>query len=274
MESKRPRAAVLRIPGVNCELETMRACDAAGFEAHLVRWNETEVDGYDAYVLPGGFSYQDRIRAGVVASHERVIRAVGDAADRGRPVLGICNGAQVLVEAGLVPGLNRGQVEVALAPNRDGGYRCQWVHLAACPQSTSPFVRGLSAQGPIPMPVAHAEGRFVSAEPGLLNALDYAGQIAFRYVRPAGAAADGALPFNPNGAMLDAAGLVNAQGNVLALMPHPERAAWLFQVPSGIGGRWGRARREALGAGSRLDEAGPGLAVFRGLAAAAREVAA
>jgi len=120
--------AVLQLPGVNCEYETRAVLERAGLQAEIFRWNlpPESLETFDAYVIPGGFSYQDRIRAGVVAAKAPVLSVVAAGAEAGKPVLGICNGAQVLVEAGLVPGLQPGRVEVSLAPNRGGwiGYYC------------------------------------------------------------------------------------------------------------------------------------------------------
>ena len=268
-----PTVAVLRLPGVNCETETLAACAAVGLRPLLVQWNDapTALAGAAGCVLPGGFSYQDRIRAGAVAAKEPIIAALHSLAAAGKPILGICNGAQILVESGLVPALEPGRVQVALAPNADPGYECRWVHLAADPTSASPFARALSAQGPIPMPIAHAEGRFTSREDGLMEALQHAGQLAFHYVDAAGEANG---DYNPNGSALDTAGLVNPAGNVLALMPHPERATWLRQVPFWLPGPWGERRRAAQGRLDLLDGPGPGRVIFAALARAAREHAA
>ena len=114
------RVAVLQIPGVNCEYETVRVLEAVGLEAAIVRFNEpsSSLAAFDAFVLPGGFAYQDRIRAGAVAAKLPAVERIAQESESGKPVLGVCNGAQVLVEAGLVPGLHKGAVELALAPNR------------------------------------------------------------------------------------------------------------------------------------------------------------
>ena len=116
--------AVVQFPGSNCESETCQALRAAGAEASIVRWNvaRQEWARYDAFVLPGGFSYEDRVRAGAIAAKHAVLDEIASAADAGKPVLGVCNGAQILVEAGLVPGLVPGQVEVALGPNAAVGW--------------------------------------------------------------------------------------------------------------------------------------------------------
>lgn len=266
-----PTVAVLRLPGVNCEIETQRACVTAGLEATIVRWNDAEVSlaDFDAYVLPGGFSYQDRIRAGVVAAKERIVAALIEQVAAGKPVLGICNGAQVLVECGLVPGCDVGAVQVALAPNAEPGYECRWVFLAARAAPGSPFAAALALEEPLPLPVAHAEGRFTSRQRGLMKKLEKNGQLAYCYVDAEGGTGG---DHNPNGAELDTAGMLNPQGNALALMPHPERAIQLRQVPSWLPGPWGERRRAARGRADLLAGPGPGLVVFGALAAALRAV--
>ncbi len=271
------RVAVVQLPGVNCEAETVRALARAGLAAEVFRWTRParELAAFDAYVLPGGFSYQDRVRAGALAAKDPLLDVLAERAEAGAPVLGICNGAQVLVEAGLVPGADaakggeRGHVEVALARNRMPervGYYTQWVWCRV-EESACVFTSALAPGTLLPLPVAHGEGRFTSAQRGRVVALAEAGQAPLRYCRADGAPAED-FPDNPNGADAAVAGLCNARGNVLALMPHPERAIELGQVARGIGGEWGRRRDEAFNAanGSSFGE-GPGLALFRGLAA-------
>jgi phosphoribosylformylglycinamidine synthase len=262
------RVAVLQFPGVNCEAETARAIERAGLEAEVFRWTRParELAGFEAYVLPGGFSYQDRVRAGALAAKDPLLEVLADRAGAGVPVLGICNGAQVLVEAGLVPG--GGKVEVALARNRmpdRTGYQSRWVWCRIEP-SACVFTHGLEPGTLLPLPVAHGEGRFTSLKKGMLDTLAESGQTPFRYARGNGELAED-YPDNPNGADAAVAGLCNARGNVLALMPHPERAAELGFVSRGMGGEWGRGRDAALAArdGHAFDD-GPGMAVFHGLA--------
>ncbi len=257
--ASRPRVAVLQLPGVNCETESAAAVAAAGGRAEIFRWTRdaAELAAYDGFLLPGGFSYQDRVRAGAIAAQDPLLEVLHRAAAAGRPVLGICNGCQVLVEAGLVPGLRPGRVEVALAANRHPGrrgYFSRWVELAPVPGARTPFCEGLP--GPLPLPIAHAEGRFTHEDPEFFPRLGREGYIALRYAGAAG---------NPNGSLLDAAALCNGRGNVLAMMPHPERAAWLRQVPEDLPAAWGARRRRAAGDAAALAGPGPGLALLRRL---------
>ena len=276
------RVAVVQFPGVNCEAETVRALARAGLEAEVFRWTRParELAAFDAYVLPGGFSWQDRVRAGALAAKDPMLDELAARAAAGAPVLGICNGAQVLVEAGLVPGSNNGSgragrsaasddvVQLALARNRmpdRTGYHTRWVW---CRIEETPcvFTRGLEPGTLLPLPVAHAEGRFASAKKGRLESLVEAGQAPLCYSRADGTLAE-SFPDNPNGSEAAVAALCNARGNVLALMPHPERAATLGQVSRTIGGDWGARRDRALAAadGSAFGD-GPGMAFFHGLA--------
>jgi phosphoribosylformylglycinamidine synthase len=265
------QVAVVQFPGVNCEYETARALEAVGLAARIVRWNEPASvwSEYDGYVLPGGFAFQDRIRAGAVAAKLAVVDRIAAEAARGKPVLGICNGAQVLVEAGLVPGFRPGTVEMALAPNlapRREGYLCRWSWLRAEQGPGRAWFAGSAASGQvIPMPIAHGEGRFLTADPTVRERIERDGLVLYRFVAPTGGRAD-RYPFDPNGAMLQSAGITNPAGNVLAFMPHPERASWLRQVPLELKNAWGERRRAAVGNWELLEGAGPGRILFESLA--------
>lgn len=260
--------AVIQFPGVNCEYETAAALRSIGLEARIFRWNEDPslLDGCAGIILPGGFSYQDRIRAGVVAAKDRIMDKVSSLARAGTPVLGICNGAQVLVESGLIPGIHWESVDLALAPNvmadREG-YYCTWVNLR---KEAGPCVwTRLFRDGEIiPVPIAHAEGRFVTEDADVLEAMRKNSQIALRYCDAAGAVVE-SFPANPNGSVENIAGVSNREGNVLAMMPHPERATWLRQVPEDLAGAWSKKRCAATGRGDRMEDEGPGRRFFAAL---------
>ncbi len=267
-----PRIAVVQFPGVNCEYETARALQATGLHAEIIRWNAPPATGdFDGFVLPGGFSYQDRVRAGAISAREPILELLTGAAESGAPILGICNGAQVLVEAGLVPGSPPGDVRMALAANRmpaRSGYYTRWVYLRVTSVACA-FTEGLDAGTLLPMPVAHGEGRFTTADPVLRDEFRKGERVAFQYATPRGDDADG-FPTNPNESIEDAAGVVGGGGNVLALMPHPERACWLWQLPLNLPGPWGDERRRwARGDAATsllMGAAGPGREIFSSLA--------
>ena len=245
------KVGVVVFPGMNCEDESVRALASVGLAAEIVPANagEERLGAYDGYLLPGGFSYEDRIRAGIVAALQPAMDVVRRAADEGKPVAGICNGAQILLETGLVPGLHEERVDMALALNESGtrvGYYCDWR-----------WVTGDLFDEPVPLPFAHAEGRFVTKSPEVREAVLERGLIAARYCDREGHA-DPAWPINPNGAWEGAAAMRNGTGNVIAIMPHPERANWAWQVPLEVGGSWADAKRR--------DGPGPGRPFFEAFA--------
>jgi len=261
----KPRVAVVRFPGSNCEYETARALDACGLQGVIFNWNEISGaagSGSSAWVLPGGFSFQDRVRAGAVAARERIMDVVYADAVSGKPVLGICNGAQILVESGLVPGWRPGAVEASLsgnlAPGRTG-YLSRWIFVRAVPEGVDicPWLAD-AGEEPIPLPIAHAEGRFVFRSADGPQALEMS---VLRYCSPEGAPASD-WPLNPNGSSFAAAGVMKPRGNVLAMMPHPERALNIHHVPPNLPGPWGEVRRNR----GPVSEPGPGASFFRGLA--------
>lgn len=211
------RIGVVVFPGSNCDRDTLHALDRAGAES-VALWHESvSLDGVAAVILPGGFAYGDYLRAGVIARFSPVMRAVAAFAEEGGLVLGICNGFQVLAEAGLVPG--------ALLRNRQLRFLGRDVHIAA-ERLDTPFTHALAAAGqPLRMPIAHGEGCYFADDP-TLDALEADRQVLFRYVNAAGepAGADD-RDANPNGSLRAIAGVLNAAGNVAGLMPHPERAS-------------------------------------------------
>ncbi len=267
----KPRVALIQFPGSNCEWETKRAAEAAGMACDIFRWNRDAdlLAEYDGYLIGGGFSYQDRIRAGVIATKEPIVdRLFSEVVDRGKPVLGICNGAQVLVEAGLAPGLKPGEVEMALAPNRPhpegriAGFCCRWVYIKhIAPPGRCVFTTQVPEGEVIPIPIAHGEGRYTTRTPEVIEKLRENRQIVFQYCDAHGNVSDDP-EVSPNGAVDNLAGLCNPEGNVLAMMPHPERASFLRQIPTDLAGDWSRRKLEAMGNALAMAEPGPGLAVF------------
>jgi phosphoribosylformylglycinamidine synthase len=194
---------VIQFPGSCDERDALAACERVG-EARLVWHEETDLSGIDGIVVPGGFSYGDYLRAGAIARFSPAMEAVAAFAAEGGPVLGICNGFQVLCEAGLLPG--------ALLPNEGLRFVCRQVELVA-EEADSLFTREIEAGSSLSIPIKHMSGRyFAPAE--VLDELEAGGRVAFRY----------APGQNPNGSVRDIAGVVNAGGNVLGLMPHPEHA--------------------------------------------------
>jgi len=260
--------AIVQFPGVNCEAETARALARVGLAPEVFAWTRPAeaLRSFQAYVLPGGFSYQDRVRAGALAAKDPLMEVIAAEAHDGKPVLGICNGAQVLVEAGLVPGER--SVDVALGRNRmsgRSGYYARWIVLRV-EASPCVFTSTLAPGDLLPMPVAHGEGRFAARDPRRIAALAAGGQAPLRYAGAGGQVAD-AFPDNPNGSPFGIAALSNARGNVLALMPHPERAQDLGALKRGLGGVWEeRWNAWASAPAPDPDAPGPGLALFAGLA--------
>ncbi len=213
------RIGVVVFPGSNCDRDTMYALSLAGAEPVELWHEQAALDAIDGVILPGGFAYGDYLRAGVIARFSPIVRAVTGFAERGGLVLGICNGFQVLAEAGLVPG--------ALLRNRGLRFLGRDVHIAT-ERVDTPFTTGLVAGRPLRMPIAHGEGCYF-ADDATLDELERDGQILFRYVGADGSAvgaSGGTIHLdNPNGSLRAIAGVINPAGNVAGLMPHPERAA-------------------------------------------------
>lgn len=208
----KPRVVVVVFPGSNCDRDAVYAAERVmGAEARLLWHGETDLGDPDLVILPGGFSYGDYLRCGAMARFSPVMKSVQDFARRGGAVLGICNGFQVLCEAGLLPG--------ALIPNAGLRFVCKDVILRVESERT-PFTREIAPGTTLRMPIAHGDGNW-TADPGTLSRLEANGQIVFRYVDERGGRTPEA---NPNGSLDDVAGICNEAGNVLGLMPHPERA--------------------------------------------------
>ncbi|HET6381168.1 MAG TPA: phosphoribosylformylglycinamidine synthase subunit PurQ [candidate division Zixibacteria bacterium] len=212
--SRGPRVAVAVFPGTWSERDFADLAEPLGWDVHLVWHTAGSLGGADAVVLPGGFAHGDHLRTGAIARFSPVMRAVEAFAQRGGPVLGSCNGFQILCEAGMLPGV--------LLRNDHLEFRCDWQHLrveAACgPWLAAEEVRPGDV---IRLPISHGAGRY-HADPDVLDALEASGRVVLRYADASGAVTDAA---NPNGSAHGIAGIVNERGNVLGLMPHPERAA-------------------------------------------------
>jgi phosphoribosylformylglycinamidine synthase I len=210
------RIGVVVFPGSNCDRDTLNALALAGAEA-VPLWHETaDLGGVAAVILPGGFAYGDYLRAGVIARFSPVMRSVAAFAREGGLVLGICNGFQVLAEAGLVPG--------ALLRNRGLRFLGRDVHVTP-ERLDTPFTRSVPDRHPLRMPIAHGEGCYYADE-ATLTWLEAEGRVLFRYAKPDGRPAwTGDDDANPNGSLRGIAGVLNEAGNVAGLMPHPERAA-------------------------------------------------
>ncbi|MCH8946593.1 MAG: phosphoribosylformylglycinamidine synthase subunit PurQ [Acidobacteria bacterium] len=206
---------VVVFPGSNCDHDAFHVLSSVlGQPTEWVWHQSTQVNHLDAIVLPGGFSYGDYLRTGALASHSPVLGAVKKFAERGGLVLGICNGFQILLEAGLLPG--------AMLRNRRLKFLCRFVHLRVETTDT-PFTTACQAGQVLKMPIAHMDGNYFAGE-ATLRELERNHQIVFRYATPAGEIVDDAEA-NPNGALANIAGICNRERNVLGLMPHPERAS-------------------------------------------------
>ena len=205
------RVVIAVFPGSNCDRDMMVAMEQlTGRRPQLVWHKETTLDPVDLIIIPGGFSFGDYLRCGALAGRSPVMDAVMDHAARGGAVLGICNGFQVLTETGMLPGV--------LLRNAGLNYVCRDTQIKVGETITSPFTSGLATGSELTIPVAHNEGNYFASEDDLAR-LEDNGQIAFTYVE-----SDIHGPANPNGAAMDIAGIISANGRVMGMMPHPERA--------------------------------------------------
>lgn len=196
------KVAVIRFPGSNCDRDVYHALELAGGQPEYVWWNQRNLSTFDGIIIPGGFSYGDYLRAGAIAAITPVIEGIKDAVKDGKPVLGICNGAQILAEIGLVPGV--------FTNNSNAKFLCKWTELNVKTNRT-PFTSMYSANEIIKMPIAHAEGRYYNDEIEKLMDQD---QIVLAFEGE-----------NPNGSLKAITGVCDEEGLVCAIMPHPERAS-------------------------------------------------
>jgi phosphoribosylformylglycinamidine synthase I len=264
MEREEIKVCILRVGGTNCDAETKRSFEALGVRAETKHLNELAKDRnimkYNALVFPGGFSYGDYVRAGALWAKillARLGKELRVFVDENRPILGICNGFQVLVEAGLLPGFEKmsAHPQAALTINEPPGYNCRWINVKHENSGKCIFTRNIPKGTVLKVPVAHAEGRFIfpkENEKRFLERLQENDQLVFRYCRKNGEYAENSFPTNPNGSFSDIAGICDSSGTIFGLMPHPERAFYWWQQPD-----WTR-RRE-------MSEFGDGELVFENL---------
>lgn len=261
------KTMVLRAAGTNCDMETAEAFQRAGAEVRSVHINalvrgESHLEEVHILAIPGGFTYGDDIAAGRILANElrhNLTTSIQGFTEEGRLVLGICNGFQVLVKAGLLPNLNEEgeKQQVTLGWNDSGRYEDRWVFLKRELNSPCVFTRDLKEI--IYIPVAHAEGKFVPRDKNVLRRLEENGQIVFRYANEQGEPAG--YPWNPNGSVGHVAGLCDPTGRIFGLMPHPERHMLPTQHPRWT---WQRYRGE-------LGEKGDGMAIFENAVRYVRE---
>lgn len=223
------RFGIVVFPGSNCDHDCYHTVKhVLGQEAEFIWHEKTELSGFDCVIIPGGFSYGDYLRTGSIASLSPIMNSVTEYAASGGAVIGICNGFQVLVEAGLLPG--------ALIKNSSLKFVCKWVHLRLENNDTL-FTSQMQKGEVLRVPVAHGEGNYFCS-PQVLEELKEENRIIFRYVSPEG---EGTDESNPNGSIDNIAGISNKEGNVLGMMPHPERCSEAI-----MGGTDGRAIFESL----------------------------
>ena len=232
------KAACITFPGSNCDQDIHRAVGLMGWNLVKV-WHEDRLtEKVDVIFVPGGFSYGDYLRCGALAKYSTAMKSVHEHAARGGFVVGICNGFQILCEAGLLPG--------ALVRNRGLKFRCIWTHLRIAAVGTA-LTAGLAPGQVLRVPIAHGEGNYVIDRDGLQSLREH-DQIVFEYCDEVGNATDAA---NPNGATANIAGICNAEGNVFGMMPHPERA-----MEAELGGTDGRHLFNGLAGAMKLIGAG------------------
>lgn len=206
------KTGIVVFPGSNCDRDVHHVLnDVVGINAEYVWHTEKSIEDYDALILPGGFSYGDRLRAGVIAAQSPIVEAIKKKANEGLPILGICNGFQILVEAGLLPG--------ALVKNVKLKFSCKWLEMEVLNVNT-PFTNLFRLNDQVNIPIAHGEGRYIISD-DKLHDLNENNQIVFKYKNQ-----------NPNGSTEMIAAICNKEGNVMGLMPHPERASEPILLPN------------------------------------------
>ena len=234
------KIAILQMEGTNCEEESFIAFKNAGFEpeyTHINVLKPGDLENYDMLFIPGGFSAGDYVRAGVIFASRlkaKLWKDIRNFVDEGKIVMGVCNGFQVLIELGLLPAVDgiSDVPQAALMVNDSNRFECRWTYL----KKEQNGIFTTATPQIMALPVAHAEGKFV-AERKIIEKIEEQNQVVLRYVKPDGSKAE--YPWNPNGSINDIAAITNPEGNVMGMMPHPERAFFWYQHPD-----WTRYRRE------------------------------
>lgn len=258
MDKEKIKICVMRVGGSNRDYDAARCLEDQGVNVETLHLNDIlrrrNLSSYHGLVFPGGFAYGDYVRAGAIWSAKIQAFLIQDLkmfVEQQKPILGICNGFQVLVEAGLLPDETFSKPpQAALASNTSGKFECRWVTLKKNPNSNCIFTKELGEV--VRFPVAHGEGRFVVQDKTILDNLSKNNQIALQYASSDGSAAKQKYPDNPNGSVNDIAGICNQSGTVFGLMPHPENAYFGFEAPD-----WTLERV--------LQPYGDGLGIFRSM---------
>ncbi|MGI0078391.1 MAG: phosphoribosylformylglycinamidine synthase I [Nitrososphaerales archaeon] len=237
MLRERIRICIMRVGGSNRDADVASCLEDLGVNVEVLHLNDIlrrrNLLTYNGLVFPGGFAYGDYVRAGAIWA-KRILAFLKDDvrrfAEGRRPILGICNGFQVLVELGLLPGFEflSEHPQSTLASNSSGRFECRWITLRKNPKSNCIFAKNVP--GLVRFPVAHGEGRFI-ARNEILKQIEDSSQVVFQYATREGKPANGAYPDNPNGSMMDIAGVSDPSGTIFGLMPHPENAYRGYQLP-------------------------------------------
>ncbi len=234
MDINKAKACILRVGGTNCDLELKIALEELGIKTEILHMKQIlkrNLDDYHLLLFPGGFSYGDYVRAGAIWGKEVLIKLekeIKKFIEQEKIIMGICNGFQVLIEAGILPDFSD-IPKAVLATNISAKYECRWIYLRV-ERNNTPFTKNLKLGEILRIPIGHGEGRFLTSEE-ILKELIRNNCIVFRYAKPSGEFANGEYPYNPNGSIYDIAGICNIKGNVMGLMPHPERAFFGWQLP-------------------------------------------
>lgn len=253
MQRDKIRICVMRVGGSNRDGEAASCLEDQGVNIEVLHLNDIlrrrNLSSYNGLVFPGGFAYGDYVRAGAIWG-KRLLSFLKEElkvfVESRKPILGICNGFQVLVEAGLLPRINYAEPPVlALASNKSSKFECRWVSLKKNSASNCVFTKSLPDV--VRFPIAHGEGRFIASDKTVLDELQSKSQIALQYSSRDGKLANGAYPENPNGSTMDIAGICNQEGTVFGLMPHPEDAYWGYQMPDWTVERQAPAHGDGLG---------------------------